>query len=744
VSACIQGIEADKENYEKEILSIQEKLASEGITVSFETLYDEEILKDRIANQIRSTELENHGYIWVNEILNFEGGEKYAIRRVHSNLEETEGDYLSTDIKDLRGNTPYLTELNGIKENGSLFFSYWFKKMNNDEIVEKLTYAQLYKDFNWIIATGVYLDDIEKIIKLEERKIENKIHSIIRISVISSLIIALLSYLIALLLNRKMKKDLHDYEYQIKEKELELESIVEMRTEEIRISREKYLNLYNNSPDMYFSASAETGLIEICNKTIEEKFSLEKETLIGESFYSLFIPEEKEIINKAMVLFNKNGKVENIELTMRTPGTGTIKTTMSIRYQEKTQGINDLFLATLRDITDLVTIHEEKATLERNLLSSQKLEAIGTLAGGIAHDFNNSLSAIMNSAQLLASPAMNLNLKGEKYVRVILQASAQAAELTKKLLTFGRKGRNVLTTINMYSLIEETLILLDRIIDKRISLSFKKQGEKSFIIGDYAAIQSIIMNLCINAVHAMPSGGQIRINCRNRTMNESACNTTGFNLQPGEYLMITIEDTGEGIPAEFLGKIFEPFFTTKEKGKGTGLGLATTIATLRDHKGSIKVQSEVGVGTIFELLLPLTENTVSADTSDHTIISGHGRILFVDDEELVRDVGENLITSLGYDVVTAADGEEAIEIYRSDYQNIDLVILDMIMPKMNGRDTFTEMKKINRDCRILISSGYTDEQTTMELLAMGLAGTLDKPYTDYSLSQIISRILKGK
>jgi len=741
ISMCIQDIDSNRESYIREILAIQKQLKESGYEVSIEQLYDEKTLMERITIDIRNLRLADNGYVWVNEVLNYEGGENYAIRRIHPNLIETENSFLSTTMEDIKGNTPYLTELNGINKNGSIFFTYWFKKMDSDKIVEKLSYAQHYEDFNWIIAAGVYLDDIELIIKSEEYKIHESLKRTTLISLTISFLITIIATMIAILISGRMKKIFNYYEEKVKKREYSLESLVEERTEEIKTSKALYQNLYNNSPDMYFTASALTGIIEMCNKTLTGIYNSDENKLIGMSFYNLFSPDEKEKIDYALKTFESDGFAEHIELNLMLSKTDSLPVTMNIRALEGSVKPYNLFQANLRDITELVAIHYENVELERQIMSSQKMEAVGTLAAGIAHDFNNLLGAIMSSAQLLQRRIGKDDDKTSQFTEVIMQASRQAADLIKKLMTFTRKEKNVSKSIDLFELIEATIVMLSRTIDKKVSIVFKHEAEQYKIIGNYSAIQSVLINLSINASQAMPNGGKIKIKTENILLTDIECEKIKYNISPGSFIRITVSDSGEGISSDIISKIFEPFFTTKEIGKGTGFGLSTAFRTIEKHKGVINVQSEVGIGSAFQILLPTTDEISLPIGTKSKLIEGKGKILIVDDEKLIRDSLQNLLNSMGYEVLTAENGQQALSIYSQCHKDIDIVLLDMIMPEMNGSDTFYEMKKINEDCKVIVSSGFTDSANIEELKESDLSGIINKPYNDYELSQLIHQVL---
>jgi CheY-like chemotaxis protein len=360
----------------------------------------------------------------------------------------------------------------------------------------------------------------------------------------------------------------------------------------------------------------------------------------------------------------------------------------------------------------------------------------------VAHDFNNMLGAILGAAEIIRSENA-LDPEYDRYLEIIQQAASHTADLTSKLLTFGRKGKVISTAVDMHAILGDTVALLERSIDKRIRILVQPQALNHAIAGDNAQLQNALLNIGINASHAMPEGGELRFITANTTLEATYCDASPFRIAPGEYLEVEIRDTGCGIPIEHIAKIFDPFFTTKEQGKGTGLGLAAVYGTVLDHHGAITVYSEVGRGTIFHIYLPVSEDLAPiARPSDETI-PGTGLILLADDEEIMRVVAAKMLRSLHYDVLTADDGAEAVRVYQERHAEIDLVILDMIMPEMSGRDAFERIRAIEPACKVIISSGFSRSDDLDTMKASGLAGFIRKPFRISELSRVVSKALGG-
>ena len=394
-----------------------------------------------------------------------------------------------------------------------------------------------------------------------------------------------------------------------------------------------------------------------------------------------------------------------------------------------------VLLTTIRDIT------KQKRDDERQI-QVQKMASIGQLAGGIAHDFNNMLAGIMGAAQLLKSPKRNIDEKNIKFVDMILQASARAADLTAQLLAFSRKGEISSAAVDIDGVIKDTIAILSKTIDRKIQISVTNKAINHIVIGNNSGLQNVLINLGINASHAMENGGKLTFETRNVQLSKKDCEISPFEIEVGNYIEIEIRDTGHGIAAKHLTKIFEPFFTTKEQGKGTGLGLAAVYGTIQIHHGAINVYSEIGIGTVFHILLPCSGTKCKEEERINNFFTGSGKILLVDDEAIIRITGKQLLEDMGFTVLLAKDGIEAIEIFRKEQDIIDLVIMDMIMPKMNGREAFLKLKEINKNCKVIISSGFMKDENLDLLMKKGLTGFIRKPFNNFELSKILSKTMK--
>jgi signal transduction histidine kinase/CheY-like chemotaxis protein len=383
------------------------------------------------------------------------------------------------------------------------------------------------------------------------------------------------------------------------------------------------------------------------------------------------------------------------------------------------------------DITD-------RKRLEAQLFQSQKMEAIGTLAGGIAHDFNNLLMSILGYTSLMLMDTDAHDPNYEK-LRVIEGQVQSGTGLTKQLLGFARGGKYEVKATDLNDLLAKSADVFGR-TKKEIHIN-KKYADDLFIVKvDRVQIEQVLLNIFVNAWQAMPKGGTMYLETHNIFIDESQSGVS--SLRPGQYAKISITDTGIGMDEETQQRIFEPFFTTKEMGRGTGLGLAAAYGIVKGHGGTINVYSEKGKGTTFNIHLPASEKKLAEEkVVPNKVLKGTETVLIVDDQEAVITVGNAILHALGYAVILAKGGKEAVEIFESNKEKIDFVILDMIMPGMSGAETYDAIKKINPDIKVILSSGYSLEGQATKILERGCNGFIQKPFNVSDLSRKIREVL---
>ncbi|HEX8947553.1 MAG TPA: ATP-binding protein [Dissulfurispiraceae bacterium] len=377
----------------------------------------------------------------------------------------------------------------------------------------------------------------------------------------------------------------------------------------------------------------------------------------------------------------------------------------------------------------------EKKRFEEALLHTQKMDAIGTLAGGIAHDFNNMLQGILGYTSLI-----KINLTEEdplyKPINVIENSAGRASDLTKQLLGFARGGKYITKAVDLNTAVSNVLQIVSRTFDRAIEIRTSLSRDLWPVEADQSQIEHSLLNLCLNARDAMPSGGSLSITTANyRGVLSSA------EAREERYAVVKVADTGTGMDKDLLGRIFEPFFTTKKDSKGVGMGLAMVYGVIKNHGGTIKVDSEPGKGSEFSIYLPASEKPVEAEvpvTSE--IPRGKGTVLIVDDEDVVRDFAIAALARCGYKAIGVSNGLEALELFSRKKDEIGVVILDIIMPKMGGKETFEKLREIDPKVKVLVSSGYSINGTAREILEEGANGFLQKPFSVKALGQEMSRL----
>jgi PAS domain S-box-containing protein len=389
----------------------------------------------------------------------------------------------------------------------------------------------------------------------------------------------------------------------------------------------------------------------------------------------------------------------------------------------------------------IVTDITERMQMELQLHQADRLDSIGRLAGGVAHDFNNLLMGIQGRTSLLLLDTAPGHPQLE-HLRGIQSHVRSAAELTAQLLGFARGGKYEVRPVDLNELIRENVRMFGR-TRKEITIHESCAPDLWTVEADPAQIKQVLLSLLVNACDAMPHGGDIHVHSENAVLSVEAAEARG--LASGRYVQIAVEDTGTGMDSKTRQHIFEPFFTTKSKGRGTGLGLASAYGIIANHGGRIQVDSLPEQGATFTILLPASTLPPERKTeAAEAMVAGSGTVLLVDDEPMILDVGRRMLERLGYTVLTAAGGEEALEVFQRHKEGIRLVILDMVMPRMGGSDTFHRLKTLRPDLRVLLSSGYSAEAGAAELLGEGFTDFIQKPFSMEALSKKLLEILGNR
>lgn len=487
------------------------------------------------------------------------------------------------------------------------------------------------------------------------------------------------------------------------------EEIILERTHELAISEHRFRTLADLAPVGIFRIGTDTGLSFVNRKWLEIT-GLEHDNASHEAWYSMIHNDDREWLMKHFaetMRYRRSFSVEYRIIRSSDNRTLTVKGEGIPEYDE----IGDFcgFICTLTDITDILREQEEKQKLERQLAQSQKMESIGRLAGGIAHDFNNMLSVIIGYSDIILETLSPANDFFEE-ISEINSAALRSKEMTAQLLAFSRKQVIDPEPLSLGGLLPQMVKTLKRLIGEDIDLEIRIGDSGWLIYSDKSQIDQLVMNLAVNARDAMPDGGKILIETENKYLDNRTC-PIHPEMQPGHYVILTFSDNGKGIQKDTLPHIFEPFFTTKEKGKGTGLGLATVYGIVNQNNGLISVYSEEGFGASFRIILPAVpdhKNTVP-EKKNKPLSRGTGLVLLVEDDESLRNMIKMMLTNLGYDSVEFDLPEKAVEFCVNDDRHIDCLVTDVIMPGMNGKEMALKIMETRPDIKVLFMSGYPED-----------------------------------
>jgi PAS domain S-box-containing protein len=498
-------------------------------------------------------------------------------------------------------------------------------------------------------------------------------------------------------------------------------------------SEEKYRLHFENVSDVIYSIDPEFRVLSV-SPSVERLLGYRPEELIGKPFRDLNLLAEEYLetaFSDAMRILAGERISSSVYEFIAKDGTrkfGEVSGAPLVR-----DGKVAALVSVARDIT-------KRRQLETQLRQAQKMEAIGQLAAGIAHDFNNLLTPISGFAELLLGKVPE-GSKEQKYLDQIKIAAERAAALTGQLLLFTRQEEGERHPAQLNSVVEETRDLLKRSIPKEITIELRLEPELWVVEADPSQISQVLMNLCVNACDAMPDGGTLTLETRNITLDEEYTRMH-LGVQTGDYVRLSVSDTGCGMSPEVQARLFEPFFTTKEMGKGTGLGLSVVYGIVKGHDGFINVYSQEGRGSTFHVYLPAIEWAVEegeVEVSD--LPTGTETILVVDDEEAVRELGQGVLERCGYTVLMAEDGIQALEVYQGHRGEIALVVLDVVMPQMGGQECLRRLREMDPQAKVLISTGYTAKSLAQELMAEGALGVMEKPFRIHDFAVTMRKAL---
>ena len=646
---------------------------------------------------------EGKDYFWINDM-----HPRMVMHPYRADLEGTD----VTDFPDENGKFLFREFVHVASQEGAGYVEYmWQWKDDPDQVVAKLSYVRGFEPWGWVLGTGVYVEDVREEVASITRRLSQALAGIL------ALVSVLSSYIVWRAVKTERERALAVERLRQREEDLSitLDSIGDGVISTDRRGRIADMNPVAETLTGWTTEAARgrplAEVVHLIDGTSREP---------GEDLVARVLREGEPVdLAPGHLLVDRAGG----EWVVAAKGA-------SIRDRRgEIAGVVFVF----RDVT-------EETALQERLRQSERMNAIGQLSGGIAHDFNNLLTGIVGHAELLRLELVD-NDELEPLAEQIINASQRAADLTHQLLAFSRKGKLRTVIVDLHEIVAEVVRLLSRTLDKKIVITQTLQADPPTVNGDPTQIQNAILNLTVNARDAMPEGGDLCFATRIVSLDEEYCEHHSASIAPGDYLELSVSDTGCGIPPEVHEKIFEPFFTTKPQGEGTGLGLAGVHGCVHNHHGTVSLYSEVGVGTTFRILLPLAsaDGPAEASRAGYPPIRGEGHILIVDDEGLVRDYAARTLRKLGYEVTVCVDGVEGLREFEERHEIFDLVLLDMIMPRQSGAETFRKMRAIDPQALILMSSGFSANDATTELLDAGAVGFLSKPYIVAELSYEVAR-----
>lgn len=510
-------------------------------------------------------------------------------------------------------------------------------------------------------------------------------------------------------------------------------------------SESKYRDLTGMLPDIIYETDLNLNVTYL-NKAGQKLTGYYAEDIKrGLNVKDLVTERDYEQI-KQMISMDQEQKIMSKHKIIRKDGTFFVGEDNAAMIMEN--GVSAGLRGSIRDVT-------EKLQMEEQLLQSQKMEIIGTLAGGLAHDFNNVLSGITGTLSIMQFEiTKNQQISMErlrKHIEMMERSGQRAVDMVQQLLTLSRKQETMFAPVDLGGAVKNVVKICKNTFDKAIDIKVDIQADRSMVSADPTQLEQILLNLCVNAGHAMTimrpegqnPGGKLEISCDKLRADEHFCMTHPEARQI-DYWRLSVRDTGIGMDGKTIAKIFVPFFTTKEKGRGTGLGLSMVYNLVRQHSGFIDVYSEPGLGTTFNVFLPVLyrKGVDVAQERAVEIARGEGLILVVDDEEVLRHVARSILETCGYQVITAENGEEAVAVFRERHAEIRAVLLDMVMPKKSGDQAYLEMKKIDPNIKAILSSGFKQDERVNAILNSGIQSFIQKPYTMEKLSQTIANLLK--
>ena len=644
------------------------------------------------------------------------------------------------------------------EKNGKIIYTW--RNPDEKDFREKLVIFNYIPEFDWIVVSSSYVEEFYE-------PLNHIRYIIVAVFIVSLFFLFLLTFLYSSYIVRNLNRLIHSFQTGSKGdlsvritntskdefgslSEYFNNFMEELSTSNHSLHREiyehkqseaNYRSVIENIQDVFYRSDAEGNLIMASPSFLTLLGYESFDDCLGQPVSALYYEPEK----RAVFLSELQGKgsITSYEVVLkRKDGTPVTVETSSHFYLDDTgniAGVEGIF----QDLTQRKQAEDDHRKLETQLIQAQKMEAVGTLAGGIAHDFNNILSGIIGYSELCLR-AVQDQPKVHHNMEQVLKAAERAKELVQQILAFSRKAAQEKKPIAIAPIIKEIVRFMRASLPTTIEITQTINETSDVIMADLTQMHQVLMNLCTNAGHAMKeTGGVLEIGLKEVVMD--ALNLIHHpDLKPGRYLELSVRDTGHGIPQENLGRIFDPYFTTKKTGEGTGLGLAVVHGIVKDHGGDLSVYSEVGKGTIFIIYLPLMEKQAEGNERKvkEVILRGKGEtILFIDDEKMVVDFSRELLEELGYKVVTQTDPVAAIEVFKKNSVNFDIVITDKTMPRLTGFDVIRKIRAIRADIPVVLCSGYQDKEDMEKLQALGINQLITKPARINVLAKAIRDVL---
>lgn len=726
VSRTINDIKLDKELLQKEI--------------NIEDPNFKELLKKRASERIRKTILKDSGYIWVNEIIDYNGGDDYAIRKIHPNLPKIEGSLLSTNTTDIKGNMPYLTELNGIKKNGQLFFKYWLKKHNSNKISQKLTYAELCKELDWIIATGVYLDDVDSLISEEINKGKAVINKQIMIATIMIIIAVIIAFITVISFRSRIQKTINFFTNQVQQRENtlnlfneNLEKVIEKRTSQLKESEQRYKSLFKNNQSVMMLIDPENGNILDVNKAAVEFYGYSIEEITNMKINQINILEDSNIkkaidktlqSNQSYFTFKHklaNNEIKDVEV-----------------YTERLQiRGRDLLYSIIHDITQLRKTQQELLIAKDKAEESDKLKS--AFLANMSHEIRTPMNSILGFSSLLASPD-NSPEKAKQFIDIIFNSGEQLMTIINDIVDISKIESNQLNITLSSISINKTLQHIFEVLQKNASDRGKKKLNLNLILPpnnldytietDEIRLIQICNNLLNNSLKFTETGkiefGYHEIHSDNKT-----------------FLEFYVKDTGCGIPESQFESIFERFSQTPEDSfkEGNGLGLSITKGLVLLLGGTIHLDSQLNKGSTFYFTIPFNSASVVSNKQElsepeNKIYNFSGiKILIAEDDISSFSFLEEILTETHADILHASNGLDLLNSLPEI--NPDLVLLDINMPIMNGYQVIKEIRKTNSDLTVIAQTAYAMPEEKNRILKAGCNDYLAKPINKQELFKVL-------